>query len=66
MPDYVFEPLPVPAEGEKHMRDIAEAATALLYQIGSKVPRGRCQSLAIANLEQCAMWANKGISHPEP
>lgn len=63
MPDQVFEPLSVSVEAEGDMDTIAEFATKLLGEIQSKVPDGRCKALAITNLEQCAMLANKGISH---
>ncbi len=64
--DYVFEYQSVTSEGVGNMQDIASAATTLLYKIKSKVPSGRYQSLAVTALEECAMYANKGISHPEP
>lgn len=38
----------------------------LLALIENVVPTSREKSLAITNLEQAAMWANKGLSHNQP
>ena len=42
--------------------DLRDTAKELAKKILTMVPPGREQSLAITKLEECIMWANKGIA----
>lgn len=41
---------------------LRDTAKMLANMIVDKVPPGREQALAITKLEECIMWANKGIA----
>lgn len=42
---------------------IRSNAKSLKLQIGNHCPNSREKSLALTNLEQAIMWANKAITH---
>lgn len=48
------------------MEKIRAQCKYLASDILNSAPEGRERSLALTNLEQAAMWANKAISHREP
>lgn len=41
---------------------LRDSAKQLAVEIMENVPEGRERSLAITKLEECIMWANKGIA----
>lgn len=43
------------------MENLNSALYALLEQLNFSVPNGRCKQLALTKLEECAMWAKRGI-----
>ena len=45
---------------------LRHAAKAFGAAVEAHVPAGREQALAITKLEECLMWAVKGISHSAP
>jgi len=57
--DYNHAPTP---EMIAQMGAVREAAKALA-DIILEIPNGRERSLAMTNLEQAAMWANKAVAH---
>lgn len=44
------------------MDEIKSEAQVLLDRIKGDVPDERCRALAITKLEECVMWATKGIT----
>lgn len=46
----------------KRYEDLRDYAKGLAMMILGSVPEGRERSLAITKLEECVMWANKGIA----
>ena len=52
-----------PKEGQPaKYQELREKAKELAYLIAELVPESREQSLAVAKLEECVMWANAGIA----
>lgn len=45
--------------------DKVRDAAKLLYDVLGSLPRTRSIAVAVTKLEECAMWANKGITHNE-
>jgi hypothetical protein len=58
--DYNNSPTPEMLEQIASVR----AASKALAEVLLTIPNGRERSLAMTNLEQTAMWANKAITHP--
>ena len=61
MTDATFESRAIGPDGLEQMEKTISAASALLAIINDSAP-SRERSLAITKLEECVMWANKGIS----
>lgn len=57
--DYNGSPTPEMLEQMKAIRETAKVLAAVIMEI----PSSRERSLALTNLEQAAMWANKAIAH---
>lgn len=55
----------VDGDAQAQMGRIRQLATDLCEEI-EKCNASREQSLAITNLEQAVMWANKAVSHHHP
>ncbi len=62
MNPFDYNNAPTPEMIEK-MAEIREAAKTLADAILT-IDNGRERALAVTNLEQAAMWANKAITHP--
>ena len=46
------------------MANLRDRFIALHEAVEELVPRGRYRSLAITAIEEAALWANKGVTHP--
>lgn len=55
-----FHPAP-PGRQKTHQR-VREGCKELARFLAANVPAGRERSLAFTKLEECMMWANKGIA----
>jgi hypothetical protein len=54
------------SESKKKMQSIRVRCVGLHKALLEHVPESRERSLAITNLEQAAMWANKAIAFNQP
>ncbi len=51
-------------EAQKEIEELRVAAKDLAVVIQGQTPEGRCKSLAYTKLEECLMWAVKGVVVP--
>lgn len=61
--DGIFDSVQLSDEQKQAIADLKKSAYVLYYDIVTAVPQGRMRSLALTKLEECLMWANKGIAH---